>query len=192
MGCQESFKQSNSYTLVVFWVILLANACNWIAISTTAWSVIYLPYDTSGDTHIGLWRRCRTKLITGCTSIDGWADTTYGIVQGMAALGFAILNLGHIVHLLFIFVDRWKRSEETGTVSGVLFIAASFIWAMGCVVYAFGYSEVGAVYGYSYGFGIAAGILSLVSGILMIIAARSDDPYKARQRSGDNRGASRF
>jgi len=184
MGCQENCKHSNIYTIVVFWVIMLANACNWIAMCTTSWSVIYLPYDVSGDTHIGLWRRCRSKLITGCISIDGWADSTYQVVQGFAALAFAVLNMGHVVHLCFIFVDRWRRSEETGTAAGVLFIAASFIYALCITVYSFGYSETGAVYGYSYGFAIAAGSLSLASGIIMIIAARQHDPYSKEALGG--------
>jgi len=173
MGCQDSFKLANKVTRFVFFLMIFCNGANWISLTTTSWSVISLPYDAAGDTHVGLWRRCRSNLITDCRAIDGWAQSaTYGIVQGMACLGFAAINLGHVVLLLFMFVDRWKQSEETGTGAAVLMISGAFIWTLAAVIYSFGYNELGANYGYSFGFGIGAGGLGLICGLLTIVAAR--------------------
>ena len=51
-------------------------------------------------------------------------------------------------------------------------IFTAFIWTLAAVIYAFGYNELGANYGYSFGFGLAAAGLGLISGLLTIIAAR--------------------
>jgi len=172
MGCQDSFKTANYTTIVCFFLVIVAQVSSWIAMTTTSWSTVSLPFDTDGDDHYGLWRKCKSKLITGCITLDGWGDTTYAIVQGFACVGFMSLNLGHLVMLLFIFVDRWRKVVETGTAAAVLLISAAFLWSLCLVIYAFGYSQTGAIYGYSFGFGAVAAGTSLITGLTLIVAAR--------------------
>ncbi|XP_035827209.1 uncharacterized protein LOC101863204 [Aplysia californica] len=173
MGCQSSFKSAGMMTIITFFVVLLANFCNWLSFTTTSWLVTDLPSDTNGDVNLGLWRRCRSKLI-GCDKLDGYADPTFGAVQAFAIFGFISVNLGFFLIVLFVFWGSCKRNTEVSAASAGVLITAAITWLIAILVFALDVEESGADNGFSFGFAICAAILSLIGGVMMIFAPRSD------------------
>ncbi|CAC5425566.1 CACNG5 [Mytilus coruscus] len=178
MGVVDDFKGASIFCKVAFILLLIATLFTCISYTTTDWV-----YNDLGAAplHWGLWRICgETEVpVTGCESIDGWANDWYGVVQAFVTFGFFGILVSFFLVVLYIFVGKCQKNGEVAIAVAIICIATGVFYLIGIIIFGAKVNDkwvedaaTDYKFGYLFTLSIIAFLLEIVAGVLMIMEGK--------------------